>query len=237
MKHKITEISFKGNADRGCLEYWADGVFVSIDGQFFIDDKGVVHHDHWFDEEGRDRVEVLCHLKHETIEDAAHFAGRADDIVTTTESTWVAPRRLKKAVIGFESFAEAEKFADSVEGGVIVNLAKKDGHEFYAVRGRAWEPYELTSEDYGDNYSCEDDPKYFWEDAWETIKETPWETPEDLMKHLEKIRRIYDEVSDLDENEQVLVKENGAWSEVIPKKTMSWSHDTWTHVIGVMQEN
>lgn len=110
MKHKITDITFHGNADRGCLEYWADGVFISIDGQFFIDSSGVVHHQHWFDEEGKDVVEVLFHTKEEDLEYAAYKAGHGDDVVTTSETSWGPARRLKKAVIGFDSYAEATVF-------------------------------------------------------------------------------------------------------------------------------
>lgn len=238
MAHKITDISFKGNADRGCLEYWADGVFISIDGQFFIDGKGVVHHDHWFDEEGRDRIEVLCHLKEENLEYAAYKAGYGEGIVTTTESLWDIPRKLKKAVMGFETFSDAEKFADSVEGGIIVSLVKKDGHQFWTSRGRAWASYQLTAEDYGDLYSCEDDPEYFWHNALDLIKEIEWETPDDLIAHLDKVKKTYDEIEALGDNEQMLFHDNNKFvGEVIPKKTMQWSHDTWTHVIGVMQEN
>ena len=58
-KHTITDVEFHGNAHRGHLYYKADGVEVEIDGEFWIDSNGVGHHDHWFDEDGEDTMEVL----------------------------------------------------------------------------------------------------------------------------------------------------------------------------------
>lgn len=58
-KHTITDIEFSGNACNGHLYYKADGVEVEVDGEFYIDKNGVGHHDHWFDEDGKDVMEVL----------------------------------------------------------------------------------------------------------------------------------------------------------------------------------
>lgn len=57
-KHIITDIEFYGNAHNGHLSYVADGVEIEIDGEFYIDKKGIGHHDHWFDEDGNDTMEV-----------------------------------------------------------------------------------------------------------------------------------------------------------------------------------
>lgn len=57
--HTITDIEFTGNAHRGCLYYVADGIEVEVTGEFYIDANGVGHHDHWFDEDGKDVMEVL----------------------------------------------------------------------------------------------------------------------------------------------------------------------------------
>ena len=235
MKHNITDITFHGNADRGCLEYWADGVFISIDGQFFIDSSGVVHHQHWFDEEGKDVAEVLFHTKEENLEYAAYKAGHGDDVVTTTETSWGPTHRLKKAVIGFDSYAEAQSFAESIENGILVFLTKKDGHQYWTVRDRAWAPFQLTADDYGDDFMCYDDADEYWADIWEVLREEMLVKPADILDHLETIRNNYDTISGLDDNQQLLIHNGSFHTEVIPKKAMKWSHDTWTHTIGVMQ--
>ena len=234
MKHKITDISFSGNACRGHLSYMADGLPVEVDGEFFMDSTGVVHHEHYFD--NGDMVEVLYHTKEESLEYAAFKAGHGDDVVTTTEATWGPHRRLKKAVIGFDTYEEAQTFADSIENGIIISLTKKDGHQFYTPRDRAWAPFQLTADDYGEDYICYDDADEYWANTWELLREVRWVKPADILDHLESIRNIYDEISNLEDNQQLLIHSGSSYTEVIPKKTMKWSHDTWTYIIGVMQE-
>jgi hypothetical protein len=60
VNHTITDVEFHGNADYGHLYFVADGIEVEIDGEFYMDKNGVIHHEHWFDEDGNDTIEVLC---------------------------------------------------------------------------------------------------------------------------------------------------------------------------------
>ena len=61
--HTITDIEFTGTPSCGVLYYVADGVEVEVQGEFYIDNNGVIHHDHWFDEDGNDTIEVLCDIR------------------------------------------------------------------------------------------------------------------------------------------------------------------------------
>ena len=45
------------------------------------------------------------------------------------------PSGLYKAISGFESFEDAERFADEVKGEVVL-LTKRDGHQFWSNNGR-----------------------------------------------------------------------------------------------------
>lgn len=61
--HTITDIEFNGTPSCGILYYVADGQEVEVQGEFYMDENGVLHHEHWFDEEGNDTMEVLCNLR------------------------------------------------------------------------------------------------------------------------------------------------------------------------------
>lgn len=60
MKHTITDIEVTGTSSCGVLYYVADGEEVEVQGEFYMDENGVIHHEHWFDEDGNDTMEVLC---------------------------------------------------------------------------------------------------------------------------------------------------------------------------------
>lgn len=57
--HTITDIEFTGTPSCGNLYFVADGEEVEVQGEFYIDANGTGHHEHWFDEDGNDVMEVL----------------------------------------------------------------------------------------------------------------------------------------------------------------------------------
>ena len=63
------------------------------------------------------------------------------ELVSITQGMNGYPSGLYKAVAGFESFEDAERFADEVKGEVVL-LTKRDGHQFWSNNGRQYEPLE-----------------------------------------------------------------------------------------------
>ena len=79
------------------------------------------------------------------------------DEVTITQGRNGYPEGLYKALIGFDYFENAEDFAEQV-GGEVVLLTKRDGHQFWEKRGRAYEGIErakFIDEDRYDVFSSE----------------------------------------------------------------------------------
>ena len=66
---------------------------------------------------------------------------RGLEVVETTQGMNGYPQGLGKAVIGFESFEDAEGFAKEVNGEVVL-LSRRDGHQFWTNNGRQYEPLE-----------------------------------------------------------------------------------------------
>ena len=60
--HTITDIEFTGSPMNGYLYYVADGQEYEITGEFYMDKDGNIHHEHWFDEEGKDTADVVICL-------------------------------------------------------------------------------------------------------------------------------------------------------------------------------
>lgn len=154
-------------------------------------------------------------------------------IIETTSEGNGYPRNLKKAIVGFESFEQAEEFAKE-NGGEVIELAKKAGQQLWGRRGRAWEPFDMRKV-YDDDpcyelYFCGDEER-FTEDIKEQIAEMNDFAL--IPSFVETKAEIWDEFCTLGEDEFILVK-NGEFEEVIEQKKMSYEYDGTYHQIGVI---
>ena len=158
---------------------------------------------------------------------------RGLEVVETTKGMNGYPQGLGKAVIGFETFEEAEEVA-SESGGEVVDLIRRDGWQFWKNNGRVWKEWEMQAEDYGDDYECVTDWKDWWENEREILSETmkEMETPDDLTLMTDRVWKIYNEIDNLGDNEQVLCC--GEYYNTIPVKTLRYHIDVWSHEIAVV---
>ena len=74
-------------------------------------------------------------------------------LIETTASRTGYPERLQKAIIGFDTFEQAEELAK--ENGLSIEFfRKRDGWNFwYRTGSTAYEPFRRSAEDFGDDYS------------------------------------------------------------------------------------
>lgn len=155
-------------------------------------------------------------------------------LVDVTQGMNGYPSGLYKAVSGFESFEDAEDFAKQVRGEVV-DLCKRDGHQFWSNCGRVWQEWKLTAEDYGDDYECVTDWEDWWEDEKEILSETmkELETPDDLTILTDRVWKIYNEINNLGDNEQILLC-RGEYYDTIPIKTTRYHIDVYERMIAVV---
>ena len=159
---------------------------------------------------------------------------RGLEVVETTQGMNGYPQGLGKAVIGFETFEEAQEVAREA-GGEVVDLSRRDGWQFWKNNGRVWKEWEMNAEDYGDDYECVTDWKDWWEDEREIMSEImkEMETPDDLTLLTDRVWKIYNEINNLGDNEQVLLC-RGEYYDTIPMKTLRYHIDVWSHEIAVV---
>ena len=159
------------------------------------------------------------------------------EYIETTTGMNGYPQHLRGAIIGFNTFAEAEAIAQE-HGLCITTFFKRDGWHFYQRDGNTtYEPLKITSYDYGDDYSHYDydDVEYFFEENVAPML-GDFDNFEDLQKFIDEHKRIYEELQSIDET-QLVITCMGRYYETIDKKLMSWSHDSKTWVIGVMEKD
>lgn len=73
-------------------------------------------------------------------------------VIETTSAMNGYPQSIKKALIGFESFEQAERVAEEY-GLSIEYFTKRDGWQlYYRTNDRAYSAIEVSADEYGDDY-------------------------------------------------------------------------------------
>ena len=156
------------------------------------------------------------------------------EIETTTNRTGY-PSELKKAVIGFDTYEEAEAYAEEHDMS-IESFFQKDGWSLWARDGYPLHAFQLHASDFSDDYRqynwC--DAERFMEEAMEELAELKeyddW-TEEQVEDYLEKARKVRDEISKLKEGQFACVYDNYVFA-VYECETMQYYHDGTTYAIG-----
>lgn len=150
--------------------------------------------------------------------------------IEITTGTNGYPEGLHRGVIGFNSFEDAQKFAEENSGEVIL-LHKKNGWELYQSKGTVYAPisYKQYLNDLGSDYEIADEERVL-----ELLKED--------IKNADDIRDIefsYQNAKDLiseienSSDDQVVISIGINHHETVSKEMMSYNEDNNEFIIGV----
>ena len=144
------------------------------------------------------------------------------ELIETTSERTGYPANLRHAIIGFETFEEAEKIADGWQ-------------LYYRTGNSAHEPFKNSADNYGDDYhgfTTEDIDTFYEEEVKPRVEE--FDDFDSLSSFIEKKKEIFEKLELLDEDEMIITCE-GRYYETIPKASMSFYFDTKTTVIGLIE--
>lgn len=154
--------------------------------------------------------------------------------IETTDKPNGYPSNIKGAMIGFKSFAQANELAQKY-GLTMTTFEKKDGWQlWYRVMDVVFEPFTVSSEDYGDNYNeleKIDELEFLKNEFFSRVNDCT--SFEEIEKLLNQKRRIFDEVEDMDDG-QIVITDEGSYFETVDKKTMYTEFDTKHRAIGLV---
>ncbi len=140
----------------------------------------------------------------------------------------------REAIIGFDSFVEAEKLAEKY-GLDISQFCKRDGSQIYEWEGFVCEAIKISAEDYGCDFNqfTKDDLEGFYEDnVMPFIGEM--ESFEAARALLDSYEKIYNAIVNAKDGEIVLTYE-GRYYDTVMSETMSFYHDGKTRAVGLVQ--
>ena len=165
------------------------------------------------------------------------------DIIEITEGNNGYPKNIYKGVIGFDNFEDANIFANSINGEVVL-LSRKEGHHFYTNNGWVDKPIHYTHliDDSIIDFSDINDFKDY---VLNVLKEN-FNTFDDCEEFISNVNSIndfidnYDYVANnnLDKKFIILYDSNRKIPfaiDVVSEYTMRGNYDTTTYVIGVVE--
>lgn len=144
--------------------------------------------------------------------------------INTTSSTNGYPENLKTGYIGFETWAEAKKFAEEKDLALMC-LSQKAGWQVWHREDSVYEPMTIKAADYGDDYSFETDAEKYFENEREILEDCA--TIEEAEEKLKTMREVVDAIKAADiEGGEVVVTCCGEYCETIKTETMSWRDES-----------
>lgn len=158
------------------------------------------------------------------------------DIVEVTQGMNGYPEGLYKAVKGFDYFEDAESFADEICGEVVL-LTKRDGHQFWTNKGRAYEGIDREKFINDSRYEIFTDEERFEDwccDEIDSIMQGGFNLF-DLKNTLHIMCHTYDEIYSRCSNEIILVDKVDYTCEAVEKEaTEIHDEDVTTYAIAVV---
>jgi hypothetical protein len=135
----------------------------------------------------------------------------------------------------FENFDAIQKFAEK-NNLQVVGLHRRDGWSFWENNGAIYNAFEITSDDYGDNYQFinkMDFEEFYQNEIAFFFEEIP-EEMDQIESFLEMKKEIFEEIEKMENDENVLTYE-GRYYDTIKTKCLSWSEDTHNYIIALIK--
>jgi hypothetical protein len=157
------------------------------------------------------------------------------EMIETTTGRNGYPQSLKKALIGFQTFEQAQEIANKYPEVRITTFHKRDGWQLWERNNdTAYEPLQNSASDFGDDYNqftSEDVEDYFENEVKPFLED--FENFETLNEFLKEREEVLNKIQLLDDNELVITYQ-GRYYDTIEKKSMSFYHDTHHYAIGII---
>ena len=155
-------------------------------------------------------------------------------LIETTASRTGYPKCLRKAIIGFDTFEQAEELAK--ENGLSIEVFQQhDGWDLWYRTGcTAYEPFRRSAEDFGDDYSefSKDDLEDFYENEVQPMV-SDFESFDALRSFLDQKEKIQDAIEDA-EDDEIVITCCGEYYDTIKERTMVYSYDSHSYAIGLI---
>lgn len=147
-------------------------------------------------------------------------------VVETTSDKSGYPKDIEYAVTGFDTFEDAQAYADENELELIW-LHKRNGQQFYNRGDKAYKPLTIKPEDFGDGCVFYDDEEVFMEDVRSFISDMANSecSLNDFETFIAEAKEIVEALEQRDISEVVIV-DNGLYYDTQKLHPIEWHYYT-----------
>lgn len=164
-------------------------------------------------------------------------------VISTTTAMDGYPRLIRKAIIGFDSYEQAEKLAEEYHLD-IETFTKHDGWQLWYRGGNcAHEEFIRSASDYGENYQQFDadmSQADFLQQVGAAAYISELAGGEDGLDKIEEyannLRNLYTEI-EIAAGDELVIAEGDVYVETIKKRTMQYAYDSKHYAIGLINNN
>lgn len=151
--------------------------------------------------------------------------------IETTNGMNGYPSNLMNAVIGFDTFEEAESYA--AENNMEVQMFyRRDGWQLWERKGAAYEAIKVKVEDFGDDCHAltEQDQEDFYEE-WVKPALDNCVSIDDVKQVIQDLEEVENKLLLIDETQVVIIRGN-KYEETLDKFVMEYTYDVHNYAIG-----
>lgn len=178
------------------------------------------------------------------LKDLAAQSGLDLETITTTTGRNGYPENLQLAVIGFENFDDAEKFAKEYKLELI-RVQRKFGHDLWNRMGTAYKELERDGSEFNDDHTVYH-PKEYYSDLIDGFDEKMFYKDNvkelvELMDDFDEARKLLDDFEEVsnalrnaDDDELVVCEGTCRNMEIIKTHCMQYSYDSTEYAIAAI---
>ena len=182
-------------------------------------------------------------MERKDLNDLAVNCGLDLEVITTTTGLNGYPENLKKAVIGFENYEQAYKFAkeNKLE---LIRVQRKFGSDLWNRLGTAFSELERNGSEFGDDYTVYDPTDYYDEQEFsedkfyeKTVRDIigEMETFDQARDLLDGFENVSKALSVCDDDELVVCSGSYDVVETIKAHCMQYSYDSMSYAIAAIE--
>lgn len=159
------------------------------------------------------------------------------EVIQTTSSMNGYPSNIKYAIIGFESFEQAQAIADQYDLQIEYFKKKAGWSLWYRTGNWADKAYQISSETFGDNYQdYEKQDEGDFIDQWvqPVLEDNNFDTVAEYFLFLTQMQEIWEEIEAMGDDE-IVIANHGQYFDTMKKALMSYGEDNNDYAIGLIK--
>lgn len=160
------------------------------------------------------------------------------EFIETTSAMNGYPSNITGAIIGFETFEEAQELADELSLDIEAFKIRNGQQLWFRSENKSYEAFTNSAEDFGENYAevfADTEEDFMQDEVFALLNDMEFTSFDDLNRFISEKKEIWEEIEKADEETQSVITREGTYYDTIEKNSMRfYDGDVNTYVIGLI---